>query len=98
MLKALKKCKINIKGFGSSGPKSPYANTLFLNVENIDDWVNTIVSKAETAEIYSHDDNENKIKFDKQSQKYVLNKPQVKILKTKGKDLIDQTPYAAALK
>ena len=43
---AARKTKINIRGIGIFGPKSPFANVVYLNVRGLDDLVDRIVTKA----------------------------------------------------
>lgn len=79
------------------GEKNQYARRLFLNVEGIDDIVDTIVGKAIDRGLIK-ENNLTSIKFDKKSQSYKSEKSYVTILKTKGKDLVDAKEYLAAFK
>lgn len=97
ILKDIKKKKVSIKGMGMIGQKDRFARRIYLNVEGIDDIVDTIIGKAVDRKLIEESQLA-KVKFDKKSQTYKSEKPHVTILKTKGKDLVDAKQYLSTFK
>lgn len=79
------------------GEKNQYARRIYLNVEGVDDIVDTIVGKAIDRGLIKEQELVG-VKFDKKTQGYKTDKSYVSILKTRGKDLVDAKEYLVAFK